>query len=274
MNSRPDILARLRAIGERPDPEVDLGETALLLAALDRPDRDLDFYRAYLATLAREVAGEADAGQSLGERRRALTGVLVGAHRYRGDGETYDDLRNANLMSVIDRRLGLPVALGILYLHAAQAQGWTAHGLNVPAHFLIRLSRGDEHVALDPFHGGSEVGAAEIGRILGLPGPDGLSPADFDPMDNRGVLLRLQNNIKVRALQNQDEVRAAAVLESMIALAPESAGLCWEAASAVASLGRAKAALALIDGYLGREPALPPPEPMVELRDKLRRMLN
>ncbi len=35
-------------------------------------------------------------------------------HRYHGDTLTCHDLQNANPMRVIDRRKGLPVALGIL----------------------------------------------------------------------------------------------------------------------------------------------------------------
>ena len=60
----------------------------------------------------------------LGRARQALNDIILLKHGYSGDELTYDDLQNANLMRVIDRRKGLPVALGILYLHAARAQGW------------------------------------------------------------------------------------------------------------------------------------------------------
>src|SRR3546814_8592275 len=41
---------------------------------------------------------------------------------YHGDTESYDDPQNADLVRVIDRRMGLPVSLGVLYIHAARAQ--------------------------------------------------------------------------------------------------------------------------------------------------------
>ena len=72
----------------------------------------------------------------------ALTAVIAGAEGYCGDDETYDDLQNANLISVIDRRRGLPVALGIIYLQVARAQGWQATGLAFPGHFLISIDAG------------------------------------------------------------------------------------------------------------------------------------
>ena len=66
--------------------------------------------------------------------------ILAERHRLLGDDQTYDDLENANLISVIDRRRGLPVALSILYIHAARRQGWPVEGSNFPGHFLIRLA--------------------------------------------------------------------------------------------------------------------------------------
>src|SRR3546814_5238706 len=97
-----------------------------LLAALNRPQLGLERYRHHLSLLTRdiaELAGRQGAADSLEQRLAVLNAVLVERYGYRGDGETYDDMVNANLMRVIDRRRGLPVALGILYLHGARAQG-------------------------------------------------------------------------------------------------------------------------------------------------------
>jgi regulator of sirC expression with transglutaminase-like and TPR domain len=78
------------------------------------------------------------------DRVAALTQVMAEEHGYNGDRQHYDDLQNANLIRVIDRRRGLPVALGILYLHAARAQGWRAAGINFPGHFLIAVEHDGE----------------------------------------------------------------------------------------------------------------------------------
>src|SRR5690606_19436866 len=120
----------LRAVGGRDDAAIDLAGTALLVAALDRPEGELDTYRAPLAELARDVGAAVPEGaaRNVARQARALAQVLAGRHRYAGDTLTYDDPQNANLMRVIDRRKGLPVALAILYIHAARAQGWNATG--------------------------------------------------------------------------------------------------------------------------------------------------
>src|SRR3546814_18868046 len=75
-------------------------------------------------------------------------------------------MSNADMMRVIDRRRGLPVALGILYLHGARAQGWPICGLNFPGHFLLRLDLGAERTIIDPFHGGETRDAAALRALL------------------------------------------------------------------------------------------------------------
>ena len=114
------------------------------------------------AELAETSAGKGD--QSLLARVGALHEVLAERHGFRGDDQNYDDLENANLISVIERRRGLPVALAILYLDAARRLGWPAEGLNFPGHFMIRLAAADGRGVLDPFAGGELRDAPELRR--------------------------------------------------------------------------------------------------------------
>src|ERR1700681_1908802 len=139
-------------------PILPIGEAALVLASFERPRVGLSRYRQHLATIARDVGRHRGAAGDLAGRVQALNEIILLKYGYSGDELTYDDLQNANLMRVVDRRKGLPVALGILYLHAARAQGWESVGLSFPGHFLVRLSEGTERLILDPFHGGQVCG--------------------------------------------------------------------------------------------------------------------
>src|SRR6516162_11522618 len=152
-----NFLRELGASGERILP---IAEAALALASFERPRVAPKRYREHLRVLARDVGRHPGASGGIGEWVRALNEIILLKHGYSGDNQTYDDLQNANLMRVIDRRRGLPVALGILYLDAARAQGWEAVGLGFPGHFLIRLSDGAGRLILDPFHGGRVLDAA------------------------------------------------------------------------------------------------------------------
>jgi regulator of sirC expression with transglutaminase-like and TPR domain len=250
---RAEILSALERVGRQPDEMIDLAEVALLLAAYDMPDTDLGPYRRHLATLASNVADIAAVGtDGLDARVSALTQILSEQHGYIGDRRTYDDLQNASLIGVIDRRKGLPVALGILYIHAARAQGWRAVGINFPGHFLIALEDDDERIILDPFEGGLQVDLPRLQLMLktALGADAELQPEYYASMTNRGVLLRLQNNIKKRVLDAGDHQRAAGVIDGMLAIAPELPDLWREAAELRAEIGELRAALQALDRLL------------------------
>src|SRR6266853_1710343 len=201
MSELPDIFdleqcARyLRELGAAGSPVLPIGEAALALASFERPRVGLSRYRQHLVALARDVGRHAGAAGDLAGRAQALNEIILLKYGYSGDELTYDDLQNANLMRVVDRRKGLPVALGILYLHAARAQGWDSVGLGFPGHFLIRLTEGAE-------------------RLKAMAGQEvELSPEHYAPVADRDVLLRLQNNLKSRLLQAGSHERALGVVE-------------------------------------------------------------
>ena len=246
------IEPALRAVGSLADDAIDLADTALLLGALDMPNASLAGYRDHVERLGEDVAALARAGEPLERRRRHVNAVLFDAHGYAGDAESYDAPENANLLQVIDRKAGLPVSLGILYIHAARAQGWAVDGLAFPGHFLVRLEEGDRRVIVDPFHRGQMLEAGHLrGLLKQFQGVDAeLQPGHYAPVGNRSILLRLQNNIKSRALQASDGARAAAILERMLLIAPDAGGLWHELGVVRARLGTIKGAVEALERSL------------------------
>jgi regulator of sirC expression with transglutaminase-like and TPR domain len=246
--------AVLRRAGEAGDAPLDIARAALALAALDRPRVSLARYRRHLDQLVRDVR-DAAAGVTDGEGAAdALRAVILETHGYAGDQLTYDDLQNANLMRVIDRRKGLPVALGILFLHAGRAQGWAMAGLAFPGHFLVRLELGGERLIVDPFNWGRVRTAAELRGLLKATAGQAseLDPMHYAAASDREVLLRLQNNIKLRLVQDRKLGPALDILGRMLLLAPERAALWHEAGVCNAHLGNIRAAIAALEEALAR----------------------
>ena len=255
-DTREEAESILTRIGALPDAQIDLAEGALALAALDRPQVPLARYRAHLCELAEEVGAEAAEAERGVERAAALARVLFERHGNDGDRLSYDDLQNANLMRVIDRRRGLPVALGILMIHAARAQGWDMVGLSFPAHFLVRLESGGDRLILDPFGRGRILDSADLRELLKEVAGEGaeLKPGHYEPAANRAVLLRLQNNIKTRLIKEQKLEAAGRVVMRMLLFAPEEAQLWREAGMIEAHLGNLKRAIGLIETYRDKSP--------------------
>src|ERR1700760_2255660 len=160
--------AALAAIGQLVDSEIDIGNAALQLARVDAPDADWQAAAMHLSELARDAVGRALSmeKEDLRARANALTDLLVEKFGYAGDVDTYDDLANANLIRVTERRRGLPVALGVIWLHAARAAGWGSHGVDFPAPFLVALEGQKTQVVVDVFNGGQVMSARELRALL------------------------------------------------------------------------------------------------------------
>lgn len=248
----------LDAIGQLPDPEIDIADAALQLARVDQPDADWLAARDHLSEVARAVAALADTltDADLPTRAIALSGLLGGRFGYKGDTETYDDPKNANLIHVVQRRRGLPVALGVIWLHAARAAGWDGHGVDFPAHFLVSLSGDTTQAILDVFNGGTPLSVRDLRSLLRrVEGEKAeLRPGLLRPMSARRVLLRLQNNIMTRRLQADDRDGALACAEDMLRFAPDHAELWRQAGAMNQRLDRVGAALRCYDRFLALVP--------------------
>lgn len=255
-----EILAWLHQVGQREDADVPIAETALNLAALDHVDLDLAPYRDHLRQLgddARESYAAVRRGMAeVPAAARALAETIGVRHGYQGDNATFDDPQNADLIRVIDRRRGLPVSLGILYIDLAHRLEVSAHGLNTPGHFLMTLGDAEQTRVIDPFNGGVVLNMEELRPWPQLPEDD---TAKYGPVGRRDVLLRLLNNIHSRALAGKDTLRALTIAERMVLIAPRRADLWLELSKASESIGKMNAAMRAAQNCLnlaGREAPL------------------
>lgn len=250
LGKSPDAERALRTAAEAGESDFDLAETALALSQAARPGLDLGPCRAHLSEIATTVAAEAQGKpDNVATRVRALREALVERLGYRGDRDTYDDLRNADLAQVIERRRGLPVALAILWIDAARAQGWPAWGLAFPSHFLIRIDGPDGRAIVDPFNGGQTLDTKALRALLKrLQGPEAeLQAQHYALVPDRTVLLRLQNNIKLRLLKAEDFRGALAALERMLMIAPGDPALWHETGLVHAGLDNLRAGVMCLE---------------------------
>jgi regulator of sirC expression with transglutaminase-like and TPR domain len=275
-------LRRLRDLCAGDGKRLDLLEAALTLSLLRRAGGsgaeplDLAPFRQHVATMATDLA---DLVRRRGASPEALAEVIARSYGYRGDSQSYDDLQNTDLVRVIERRKGLPVALSILYLHVARLRHWDAEGLAFPAHFLIRVGVDGARHVVDPFHDGMVRSAADLrGLLRQVMGPDAeLHPQHFDPVSDREVLLRLENNVRLRLAQREDWPAVAQSLERMLAIAPDRPELLFEAGLLNARLDKRRSAIAAFQRFL--DVAGPSGDPELRRRatgllQELRRGLN
>ncbi|MCZ4281225.1 transglutaminase-like domain-containing protein [Kiloniella laminariae] len=255
---RDDLESYLQAIGKAEDADIDLAESALLLAVGDQEEISLDRYRDHLECLVAdtrrliEQLPTRDGPPRLTDCLQAIGTVLYDLHGYSGDKDNYNNLENANFLNVIDRRKGLPIVLGILYIHIARSLGWNIDGLNFPGHFLLRFNHGKDREIIDPFDKGTIRNSFWLRDTLKEYLGEGseLKTEYCRKVSNRSILLRLQNNVKIRLIEAEDPEKALAVLDQMLLIAPKEASIWREAGMMQAYLNNMVAAIHSLEHYL------------------------
>ena len=138
------------------DEQIRLDCAALHLARDAYPDLDLRIWLDRLDELAAEVS-ELRPGLSAPLRYRAMREILVERHSFRGNVTEYDDPQNSYLNRVLERRLGLPITLAVIWIEVGRRLKWPVAGVGLPGHFLVRFDDPDRFVMVDVFNEGRSL---------------------------------------------------------------------------------------------------------------------
>ena len=229
-------MAHFADLVARPDDEIPLDETALLIAYHARPELDLG------AELARldDLAASCDPPTFDG-----LVRHLFGDLGFRGNTERYMDPDNSYLDQVLRRRVGIPISLSVLTMEVGRRLGVPLDGVGMPGHFLVRR-RDDPATFLDPFGGGRRLDAAGCREIfIGLGGTD-WQDAYLEPVGGRAILARMLLNLQ--SLFLPADLRSASwVLQLRLTIPGVATSERLGLARALGTLGRFGAAAAALD---------------------------
>jgi regulator of sirC expression with transglutaminase-like and TPR domain len=256
--SNEDLEHKLREFGERGDNEVPLISSLLMLGALESNGRDTAPYAHHVAELHRALEKECDTNPQEDDedilmwRLARLNAVLRGKFLYHADEDDYDEPDFINLLAVIDRRKGIPVALGVLYLDLAAHMEWPAFGLNFPGHFLIRLEQGGQRLIIDPFYEGRAVNASDIRALIKtiLGERAELHHNYYDAVTTRDVVLRFYNNRKTRFITRGQYAAALETLTHQLWVAPNEPRLYFEAGVLSTKLGHIRMAIENLNEFI------------------------
>jgi regulator of sirC expression with transglutaminase-like and TPR domain len=205
------------------DGAADLLRVALEIARDAYPNLDIESYLARMEELAHRVRGRCAAI----DRPRAVLGQINRA-LYEEEGfhpnvDDYYDSRNSYLNDVLDRKTGIPITLSLIYWRIAVRLGLEVAGLNLPAHFMLRVGQGEAMVFVDAFHRGAihdRPGCeGQMSRLLGR--EFRLTEELMTPCTPDVVVARMLRNLKAIHLRNEDFPAALPVQRRLAALSAQ-----------------------------------------------------
>ena len=214
--SHPDLVA----LTQQRDEDIDLARAALLLARPAYPGLALDPYLTKLDSMAAAI--RARGGSDVGGREAVaeINRQLFEVEGFRGNERDYYDPRNSYLNEVLDRKLGIPITLSVVYLEVGRRVGLPVLGVGLPGHFLVKVLMPAGDLLLDPFHGGEaltpDACQERLDRVYG--GLVRLEPAMLLPVTKRQILVRILNNLKATYMTRGDFDHTLDVVESILVL--------------------------------------------------------
>src|SRR2546429_8690024 len=195
---------------QTPEPELDLAEAALLTAAEEYPDLRPAVYLNQIARMGTELKQRIRAEVEPGRVVEEANAYLFDELHFKGNREEYYDPRNSCLNEVVDRRVGIPITLAVLYVAVGERAGLPVHGVGMPGHFLVKYAPGSSgEIFIDAFSARTltrEECAKMLNEMYG--GEVKLRPALLEPSTKRPILPRLLNNLKSLYLSPGDLARA------------------------------------------------------------------
>jgi len=223
MDRDQSIRNEFAALAQGSDDAIDLARGALLVAAPEYPQLDIDHELGLLDSLAagasKRLTGERDPLFCI----NTLSEYLFDDLGFRGNADGYYDPRNSFLNEVLLRRLGIPITLSLVFLEVGKRLGIPLEGVGMPGHFLLR-HREEEELFIDPFHRGVLLSQEECAqRFKEVTGATVAWDSQLlTAVSNREYLGRILRNLKGIYWQNRDHQRALGVNDQLVALFPEA----------------------------------------------------
>src|SRR5262249_20331390 len=151
-----------------------------------------------------------------------LQQVLGQEEGLRGNEENYDAPENSFLNVVLERKVGLPITLSIIYVETARRCGIPLFGVSLPGHFVVAVNMGGRKLVMDPFCRGQFLNRAGCEALLRRTAPSvRFSSKMIVPTPPRSIAYRMLSNLKASYLKRSDGERALQVVEHLLALAPD-----------------------------------------------------
>ncbi|BAZ25461.1 hypothetical protein NIES4073_63660 [Kalymmatonema gypsitolerans NIES-4073] len=241
---------------QQPDERIDLAKAALYIAQEEYPNIDPEEYLNAFDTMALELEERLPSQRYPLRVIQSINQYLYDDLGYAGNVEDYYDPRNSYLNDVIERRLGIPITLALVYLELARRIDFPMVGVGMPGHFLIRPDIADTEIFIDTFNGGEIMFPQDCQERLTqfYQQPVQLQPEFLATVSKRQILARMLANLKYIYLNQQELEKALAAVERILLLFPgaslelrDRGLLCYE-------LGLSDQAANDLEAYLAKAP--------------------
>lgn len=253
--------------------EVDLARVALEIARDTYPEISIESYLQKIETLTDRARSRYRAGAKVRDILGQINWVLFVEEKFRGDEDDYYDPRNSYLNEVLDRGLGIPITLSLVYWTMAKRLGLTMAGVDLPLHFMLRFDELGQPWFVDPFHAGALYDRTGCEQKLSVIAEHAVSLPDatIEPCSDRILISRMLRNLKVIYGRSGEVATLLPIQRRLTALNPHQPGELRDLGILCIKADRLGEAMAALQGYLDQCPSAEDAGAIRDLLTALRR---
>ena len=218
------IRGQFVGLVQQTEDEIDLVEAALLIARTAFPDLVSSQYQERLDQWADRLRQNLGPSSSAGDIIGQLNRILFDEEGLQGDRENYYDPQNSFLNRVLERKLGIPITLSLVYSEVGRRAGLPMHGIPLPGHFIAALLHGSGTLYIDPFNRGEILSESECRKMIEARyGREAAADGGWKtPAGKKMVLKRMLKNLKGIYRQLNQELQAFEMLQWILAMDPDA----------------------------------------------------
>ena len=211
---------------DRPDEQIDLAKASLYFAQAEYPDLNVQNYLDILDTIAWEIELQLPEERYPLKVIQTINNYLYEYLNFRGNQQNYYDPDNSFLNKVIEREVGIPISLSVVYLAIAKRLDFPMVGIGMPGHFLIRPEFDGAGIFVDAFNRGEILFEQDCQDRLNDTYQQRveLKPSWLAPVSNKQILSRMLNNLKFIYLHRRTVDKALSIISGILKIFPDNIG--------------------------------------------------
>ena len=237
-------------------PEIDLAKACLYFAQAEYTDLDPQKYLTVLDAIASAIEPQLPSERYPLKVIKSINQYLFDTLGFQGNKSNYYDPDNSFLHRVLDRKLGIPISLSVVYLAVAQRLDFPMVGVGMPGHFLIRPEFESVGIFVDPFNRGEILFEADCQKRLdeSYQQQVKLDPSWLAPVDNKQILSRMLDNLKFIYLHRREIDKALSAMSAILKIHPEKTAEIRDRGLLYYQLNRWDEAILDLEYYLKVDP--------------------
>ena len=197
--------------------DLDIEKAALILSQTQYPDINEEAYSAQLDGFAENIRDKVIMASNSEDMLYTVSEYIFSELGFSPNEQNYYDPDNSYFSKVIDRRMGNPISLCLLFLLIGRRLNLPLVGIGMPGHFLCRYQTATEEHYVDVYNCGRLLTKGECIKYLQQTGY-GYTDGSLAPITPKRMLLRMCANLHQVYSDSEQEKEVKRIQRYIMAL--------------------------------------------------------